>query len=519
MAKSLNVLLIEDSEDDTALIVRTLQRAGYETHHQRVETHADFEGALDTESWDAIICDHSVPGLTSFTALRDLHKRNLDVPVIIVSGTIGEETAVHAMKAGAADYVMKHNLMRLLPALERELKEARERAERRRAESALKASEMQLRQAQKMEAIGRLAGGIAHDFNNVLTAIIGYSELLLMGLDEANPARTDVEAIKLAGDRGAALTRQLLAFSRQQVLEKCVVDLRDVVQDTEKLLRRLIGSDIELRVIPCAEAATIVADPGQIGQIIMNLAVNARDAMPDGGRLTLEIERAAGAQDKGDAKSLVQLAVGDTGVGMDEETQAHVFEPFFTTKGVGQGTGLGLATVYGIVQQSGGTVSIESVVGKGTTFRIRLPYAEEEIEREEKLSVPRETVPALRSTIVIAEDDPLIRQLLRQALSDYAIIEAADGFEAIERLEALELGALDLLITDMMMPGLRGQELARQARILQPHARVLFLSGYDETIRTEEFVDTEAEFLQKPFTVTTIRSVVQKLLNPMRSEP
>jgi two-component system, cell cycle sensor histidine kinase and response regulator CckA len=232
----------------------------------------------------------------------------------------------------------------------------------------------------------------------------------------------------------------------------------------------------------------------------------------------LQIARTRGNDDPEGVKPWVELAVRDTGIGMDEDTQAHIFEPFFTTKGVGEGTGLGLATVYGIVQQSGGTIAIESEVGKGTVFTIRLPYAEEAIEAEEKFSAPREAPPALRSTIVIAEDDPLIRQLLRQALSDYVIIEAADGFEAIERLEELELGALDLLITDMMMPGLRGQELARQTRILQPHARVLFLSGYDETIRTEEFVDTEAEFLQKPFAVTTIRSVVQKLLNPAQFE-
>jgi two-component system cell cycle sensor histidine kinase/response regulator CckA len=512
MSTPLNVLLIEDSEDDTALIVRTIQRGGYETHHLRVETPDAFNTALATTQWDAIICDHSVPGLTSFTALEALRARDLDVPVIIVSGTIGEETAVRAMKAGAHDYVMKHNLARLLPALDRELREAQERAERRRAEAAVKLYEMQLRQAQKMEAIGRLAGGIAHDFNNLLTAIIGYSDLLMQALPADDPTRRDVEAIKLAGDRGAALTRQLLAFSRQQVVEKRVVDLRDVVRDFEKLLRRLIGSDIELRVSYCEELATVMADPGQIGQIVMNLAVNARDAMPDGGLLTLGIACEPHREpQQPEAARWIVLSVKDTGIGMNAETQAHVFEPFFTTKRAGHGTGLGLSTVYGIAQQSGGDISIESAVGKGTLFRIWLPFAEEERSESEKEMPARDMAPLACRTILVAEDDALIRQLLRQALSDHSLIEAADGFEALERLEGLDMGELDLLITEMMMPGLRGQELARQARTLQPHAQILFLSGYDEGAR-EGLVDEEAEFLQKPFTVATIRSMVQKLL-------
>lgn len=382
MSGSIRVLFVEDSEDDAELLLLAMRTGGYEPIVARVETAAAMQAALGKQAWDLILSDHSMPQFSGPAALAILQASGLDLPFIIVSGAIGEETAVAAMKAGAHDYVMKGNLARLVPAIERELREAAGRRERRRTEEALRRSEEQFRQAQKMEVLGRLAGGIAHDFNNVLTVIQGCAASLENHLGDTNPLSRYAAEIHKAVQRGAALIRQLLAFSRRQVLQTRVLDLNAVIANLEEMLRRLIGKTIELCTILHPALGCVNADPGQLEQVIMNLAVNASDAMPEGGRLTLETanieldEAYTPQHGKVSPGRYVMLAVRDIGIGMDAATQAHLFEPFFTTKDPGRGTGLGLATVYGIVQQSGGCVDVQSAPGCGTTFTIYLPRVE-----------------------------------------------------------------------------------------------------------------------------------------------
>jgi len=484
----LRVLMVEDSEDDALLLATELKRAGYELTHERVDTALAMKVALDRHAWDLVIGDYSMPHFNGTAALALLRERGFDIPYICVSGTITEELAVAAMKAGANDYVTKGQLKRLVPAIERELREAKWRAASRALEASYatlveqapigiyrsslegrflsingalvhllgyeSAAEVlqlnlgrdvyadlaerqrlverdtytdrqydevettwkrkdgrlltvqlnvravrkatgqveyyetfvrdvteqrrlhqQVMQAQKMEAIGRVAGGLAHDFNNLLSVIMTCGDLLLDALGRDDPNREEVEQMRKAADSAAALTRQLLAFSRQQELEPRVVSVNVVVEHLHKILRRVIGKDVELVTALTPELGPVQADVGQLEQILMNLAVNARDAMPSGGRLTIEtadVERnPEAAQDR--ERRFVMLAVTDTGVGMDETTKARIFEPFFTTKKPGKGTGLGLATVYGIVNQSGGLIAVDSELGRGTTFKIYLP--------------------------------------------------------------------------------------------------------------------------------------------------
>jgi len=386
MSKALKVLIVEDSPDDAALVLRELRRGEYDPVWELVETAEAMNAALERAEWDVILSDYTMPNFSAFQALETLKSKQLDIPFIIISGTIGEETAVLALKAGAQDYLIKGRLARLVPALEREIREAHSRLERQLAEAENRKLEEQFHQAQKMEAVGRLAGGLAHDFNNFLCAINGYCQMMLNTLDRSDPTRAWLEEIKKAGDHAASLMRELLAFSRQQVLVLQVLDLNEVVADVENMLRHLIGKDIDLVTLPAPALWLVKADAAHIKQVIVNLAVNARDAMPGGGRLTIEtsnVELDAASAQRHPAVSpgrYVMLAVRDTGIGMDAQTQAHVFEPFFTTKGEGEGTGLGLAMVYGTVKQSGGAVWIDSELGQGATFSICLPRADEAMQ-------------------------------------------------------------------------------------------------------------------------------------------
>ena len=368
----LRLLLVEDCESDAMLLLRELRRGGFEPRWRRVETPEAMLEALRDETWDAVVSDYSMPRFAAPAALALLKESGLDVPFIIVSGTVNEEIAVDSLKRGAADFISKGKLTRLVPAMRRELAVTAEHRERRRLEA-------QLRQSQKMEAIGQLAGGIAHDFNNLLAVITSYSELLIDGLDEGDSRRDDLHEIRRAAERATALTRQLLAFSRRQVLQPTVVDLNAAVRDLERMLRRAIGSTIAFEAALDESIGRVRVDLGQLDQILINLAVNARDAMPGGGTLRFATANVTLGDDyaveypgvvPGD---YVVVYVSDTGVGMDADTRARAFEPFFTTKAVGKGTGLGLSTVFGIVQQSGGHVTVDSVVGRGTTFQVYLP--------------------------------------------------------------------------------------------------------------------------------------------------
>jgi two-component system, cell cycle sensor histidine kinase and response regulator CckA len=507
----LRVLIVEDSEDDSALLLRELRRGGYEVSYQRVDTAATMTSALDNQEWDLVISDHSMPHFSGIEALHLLRTKGIDVPLIFVSGTLGEEMAVTALKGGAQDYLMKNNLTRLVTAVQRELREAEERRER-------KKLEQQLRQAQKMEAVGRLAGGIAHDFNNLLGVIIGYSELLEERLGQNDPLRPKAEQIKKAGQRAASLTRQLLAFSRQQMFEPKVLDLNAVVADALNMLQRLIGEDIELVTVPAPELGRIKADQGQIEQIIMNLAVNARDAMPEGGKLTIttvnaELDEVYARQHPVVPGSYVMLAVSDTGCGMDQETQAHIFEPFFTTKEKGKGTGLGLATVYGVVKQSGGYIWVYSEPGLGSTFKIYLPRIEDTVTASDPGKGGQETARGWE-TVLLVEDEQSLRELAHELLEDdgYTVLEAANGADAI-RVAEQHQGPIHLLMTDVVMPGIDGRKLAGRMTRSYPELKVLYMSGYtDDAIVHHGVLDPGIALLQKPFTRATLTRKLREAL-------
>jgi len=380
--------------------------------------------------------------------------------------------------------------------------------------------ENQYRQAQRMEAVGRLAGGVAHDFNNILTAITGYSDLLLEDLGPDDPKRSDVEEIQAAALRAAALTRQLLAFSRKQVLQTRVLDLNVVVQTLEKMLHRLIGEDVKLEFSLASALGAVRADPGQIEQIVLNLAVNSRDAMPNGGSLTIEtadvdLDEAYVREHMGASPGrYVMLAVSDTGIGMDAETRSHVFEPFFTTKELGKGTGLGLATVYGIVKQSGGSVWVYSEPGRGTTIKIYLPHVDE-LPEELKLSAPAQPVAGGRETVLLAEDDPSVRAVVSEVLAQkgYNVLSAPDGQVAL-KMASGQPGQIRLLVTDIVMPGMTGRELAEALMAERPGLRVLYMSGYtDDAVIRHGVLAEGMPYLQKPFTPRALASKVREILD------
>ncbi len=380
--------------------------------------------------------------------------------------------------------------------------------------------EQQLRQAQKMEAVGRLAGGIAHDFNNILTAITGHADLLLEDLGHHDPRRADVDEIRRSADRAAGLTRQLLAFSRQQVLQPKVVDLNALVLDMDKLLRRLIGEDVELATVLDPTLGHVTADPGQLEQVIVNLAVNARDAMPQGGKLTLETRNidldASYTLEHSLVKPgpYVQLTVSDSGIGMDEETQAHAFEPFFTTKPRGQGTGLGLAMVYGTVKQSGGFIWVYSEPGHGATFKIYLPRVDAPVEAAAP-PVPVERPPRGSETVLLAEDEPAVRTIARQALErqGYNVLAAPSGADALA-LAAQHGATIHLLLTDVVMPGMSGRDLADRLTAQRPGIRVLYISGYtDNAIVRHGMLEPGLAYLQKPFRPDALVRKVRDVLD------
>jgi two-component system, cell cycle sensor histidine kinase and response regulator CckA len=393
------------------------------------------------------------------------------------------------------------------------------------AERNLKASEAQLRQAQKMEAVGQLAGGIAHDFNNLLTVICGFSDFALQSLPEDAPGRADIEEVMNAGQRAATLTRQLLAFSRRQVLAPQELDLNAVVNASCQMLRRLIGENVEFSAIYRAKRGAVRADPGQIDQVILNLVVNARDAMPSGGKLTIETddvvldEQQAGGHVGARAGGYARLQVRDTGVGMSPEVQARIFEPFFTTKGVGHGTGLGLSMVYGIVQQSGGFIEVTSTPGAGTTFSVYLPWIEDARTPAGRDATATLPVPRGTETILLVEDEASIRNFAVRILSGlgYKVLVASDGQAAIE-LQAEYDGPIHLLISDVVMPRLSGGELARRLSQRLPGLPVVFFSGYAPDVSlTSTFTAEGLTLIPKPFTAEVLGRAVREALSRARS--
>ena len=633
MDTSLRLLLIEDSENDAHLLVRELKRAGYDVGYERVDTEETLNAALDRQTWDLAIGDYSMPQFSGMAALRIIQERGLDLPFISVSGTITEETAVAAMRAGAKDYVTKGHLQRLIPAIERELRESEARAARRDAEASFatlvefapigiyrsnpagqflsvnsalvrmlgydssdevlqldmgrdvyadaderqrlldrdtysdrqyddveatwkrrdgrllqvqlsvravrnvagevdyyetfvrdatdqRRLQQQLTQSQKMEAIGRLAGGVAHDFNNLLTVITSYSDLVFQDLPPDDPRRDDVDQVRKAADGAAALTRQLLAFSRQQVLEPKVIDLNSVVDNLKKILQRVIGEDVELATVLAAELGAVKADVSQIEQILMNLAVNARDAMPTGGKLTIEttnVDYDPERQQRSDgSREFVMLAVTDTGTGMDEATKAKIFEPFFTTKQPGKGTGLGLATVYAIVTQAGGFIWVYSELGHGTSFKIYVPRVDAVATTA---AVARIDLPRGTETVLLVEDAAAVRAVARQVLQrqGYRVLEASEGEDAL-RLAARHQGTIDLVVTDVVMPRVGGRELAERLLVVRPETRVLYMSGYtDDSVVRHGILEGGVAYLQKPFSPEGLVRKVREVLDAPKS--
>jgi PAS domain S-box-containing protein len=383
----------------------------------------------------------------------------------------------------------------------------------------VKRLEEQLRQAQRMEAIGTLSGGIAHDFNNLLTVIRGYTNQLLESPRNSPEARMQITRIDEAAERASALTRQLLAFSRRQVLQPKVFDVDVLVANLDQMLRRLIGEHIEMKTVAAREPCLVKADAGQIEQVIMNIAINARDAMPQGGRLTLEtghvdLDRAFAGVEGALPGPYVMLAVSDTGEGMDADTKAHIFEPFFTTKGLGKGTGLGLSTVYGIVKQSGGYISVYSEPGRGSTFKVYLPRLNEAVKarrREETMNTDARG----HETILVVEDEPMIRELIETMLKSrgYSVLTVGDPLHAAT-FSAQHSGPIHLLLTDVVMPGISGREVANQISAQRPDTKVIFISGYTpNAIVHHGVLDEDLHFLEKPFTAVTLSNKVREVLN------
>jgi len=518
MSVPLRVLLVEDSEHDAALLGRELHRGGYDTTLERVDSSHAMSRALEKERWDLVICDYSMPHFSGIDALKLLRARSSEIPFIFVSGTIGEETAVAALKLGAQDYVMKNNLKRLLPAIQRELHDVEQRRER-------KHLELEVRRLQKFEAIGRLSGGIAHDFNNALGVILGWSEMAYEEAPAGSPLQKKLETILDQTRRAAGLTSQLLAFARRQVLQPRNLDLNDLVSETASLLQSLIGEHIEIRVMLTPDHGVIRADATQIEQVLMNLCLNARDAMPKGGRLLIETQQIEISEEFSRVHSYaaaggyVLLAVSDTGVGMDAAILDRIFEPFFTTKETGRGTGLGLATVYGTVKQHGGFVNVYSEPGQGTTFRVYLP-ANSGIPEARRSSAFNEKVAGGVEAILVAEDHEALRELARHTLASfgYRVIFAHNGLEALRLFEANST-EIRLALLDVVMPLLSGPDAYSQMCAIKPGLPVIFTTGYTaESASLNHKIEKGAVFLQKPYSPQTLARAIRSTLDGARTE-
>ncbi|GEM_PF-1951450 len=504
--KDLRILFVEDSPSDMELAGWELEKNGFSiTRKERVQSRVGLQRALRSESWDLVISDYSMPSFTGLDALRLVREFRPDLPFIMVSGTIGEEVAVTAMKAGANDYLMKGNLKRLAPAVEREM---RDLADRMHAEDVIRKSEDQLRLAQRMETVGRLAGGVAHDFNNILSVVSGYANLLQMKLAKTGTAHRELVEIEKAVVKATALVRQLLTFSRRQVVQPQILDLSGVINDSLSMLRMVVGEDVAVETDLPAGLGKVRADKSQIEQVMMNLAVNAKDAMPRGG--TLHIGLTCAYLESGDFRRGEKVVPGkhcvitvrDNGCGIPAEILPRIFEPFFTTKGEGRGTGLGLSTVYGIVQQIAGNLRVESVQGQGTTFTIQVPCVSSAVAEDPANAKPEfRLVPAKGETILIVEDDMDLRKLTKDilVLEGYHVLEPATPEDALGFARAHEL-KIDLLLTDLVMPRMNGKELAEAILEIRPELRIIYMSGYaPDYLMPDPGLISEVNFLEKPF--------------------
>jgi signal transduction histidine kinase len=514
MAQLIQILILEDNPVDAELLVRELRRSGFSFDWQRVDTEADFLAKLNS-GIHLILSDFEMPEFNGLRALELLKRQTLlEIPFIIVSGTIGEDVAVQAMKMGAADYLLKDRITRLGPSVRRALLEVEERGEHKRMEA-------QFIEAQKMEVVGQLAGGVAHDFNNVLGVIMGYSDLIVEDPGTDHLVQY-VEEIRLAAERAAGLTRQLLVFSRKQTVQALELDPNEVVAGMEKMLHRLIDENVEMTVTYGSNIGTIKADSGYVWQVLMNLVVNARDAMPDGGKLAIVtsavvLDEAYSQAHPGTSPGdYVMLSIADTGIGMTEEVKAHLFEAFFTTKPVGKGTGLGLITCQTVVRQSGGHIDVCSEVGKGATFNIYFPR----IDRPSQLvaSPLTKSGPLRRGTetLLVVEDEPSLRHLAEGVLKaqGYKVLTAPNGQDALRVADEHQGEPIALVLTDVIMPRMGGKAMAEWLQTTNPDLKILFTSGYTEdAIAHHGVLDEGIEFLPKPYTPASLTRKVRALLD------
>jgi hypothetical protein len=647
MKSPLHILHLEDDPNDAALVQSTLEAGGITCAATCVQNRADFVAALEHGGIDLILSDFSLPAFDGFSAAELVRSKWPDIPLILVSGTLGEEQAVDSLKGGATDYVLKGHLSRLVPAVRRAMQEVEEHDKHQRAEKMIQSErdfseaslnslpgifflydqagkflrwnrnfervsgyateeiarmrpfdffvgderdyiakkieevftagaanaeahftakdgmrtsyyftghkiqtegktcligigldisgreklEAQFIEAQKMEVVGHLASGVAHDFNNILAVIVGYSDLAMQALGPEDPLRKHLGEIRHATERAAGLTRQLLIFSRKQTVQPVVLDLNDVVKDLKKMLRRLIDENIELTIVPGKQTGRVKADSGYVGQVLMNLVVNARDAMPNGGKLTIATNNVTldenyarthtgvipglPAEASAKAGDYVMLSVSDTGTGMTDEVKARLFEAFFTTKPKGKGTGLGLATCQTIVQQSGGHIGVYSEVGKGTTFKIYFPRVEQPVDISTK---PGETSPLPRGTetLLLVEDEPAVRHLATRVLEaqGYNVLRANNGQDALHMAREHKGSPIRLVVTDVIMPLMGGKVMAEWLKTTYPDLKILFTSGYtDDAIAQHGVFDAGVEFLPKPYTPASLSCKVRAMLD------
>jgi two-component system cell cycle sensor histidine kinase/response regulator CckA len=519
MTDLLRVLLVEDSESDAELILRSVRKCAKQIHFEQVMTKADMQKALLRKDWDLVLSDFNLPAFSGLDALQVLKTSELDIPFILVSGTIGEDAAVDAVKKGASDYVLKGNLGRLPTSIEYALREKKAAHEKRLLLS-------QLEQARKMEAIGRLAGGLAHDVNNVLAAITLYAELAIGQIksDETPLAIESLKGILGAQQSAAGIIRQLLSFSQRKSGPVKALDFCEVLRNLQPLLKRLIGENIELTVRYLSEEVSVAADPSQIEQVIMNLAVNARDAMPAGGKIEFTVETRtldklpSNARIPAKPGEFVVLTAKDSGSGMTSETLEKIFEPFFTTKDVGKGTGLGLSVIYGIIQQAGGSLVVESTLCRGTSFQIFWPVSGDSLGAAPVKTEAKETTISANAEkavhILLVEDEEGLRRPLAMTLQNqnYIVHEAAHGEEAL-KLAAEQNLTIDLLVTDVVMPRMGGFELAVKFRQRNPGLRVLFLSGYADGSPQDYHPDLVSTwFVEKPFSRNVLLTKITEIL-------
>jgi two-component system, cell cycle sensor histidine kinase and response regulator CckA len=517
MGTPIRVLILEDSEDDSELVVRELNRGGYDVTWRRVETAAALRAACDVQEWDLVISDFSMPMFSGMDALALVREKRADVPFVFVSGTMGEETAVAAMRNGAQDYLVKGNLRRLVPAIQRELREAE-------VHRASKKLEQQVQQLQKFETIGKLAGGIAHDFNNMIGAILGWAELGYTEAESGSRLRDRFQKIKDQANRAARLTGQLLAFGRRQILQPQLVSLNALIQEEMNFLGKVIGADVEVQVHGTSDLRVTCADPTQIEQVLMNLCLNARDAMPSGGKLVIETQNVEIDDEycrthlQAQPGSYVLLSVSDTGLGIDEATQERIFEPFFTTKGPSKGTGLGLATVYGIVKQHGGFIYVYSEPGKGTSFRIY--FKAETGTHEVAAAMPKDGLRRGTETILVADDHEGLRGSAAEMLDalGYRTIVARDGAEALKLFEANH-EQIDLVLMDMVMPKVSGPDAYAKMAEIRPGLKAIFTTGYSmEAAGMISSPEKRTAILQKPYGLTSLSQKIRITLDGERTE-